>query len=349
MTVSFTLMGTPSAQADPDKPTTVAQAKAQVDKLEAEASAIDQDYAAAQEKLAKSTKKLAADNKDLAKQEKKVSAMRTQVAKVALTNFQQRNTSTAATFLTSQQDNVFSRLSMMQQVTANQKAQLQAFQAEQANLNDLKTSAEADVAVQTKAKADMADARKRSKTKVEQAKKVLAQLTEEQRRKIAAERAAQERQDREAAARTQTQTRTRTTHETSRSHSHGATKTTIAPAVPASGRAATAVAFARAQVGKPYSYGGTGPGAYDCSGLTGAAWRAAGVGLPRTSQAQFGAGRSVSTSNLRPGDLVFYYSGISHVGIYIGGGMIVHAANPRSGVTYAGVHSMPLMGARRVG
>ena len=74
----------------------------------------------------------------------------------------------------------------------------------------------------------------------------------------------------------------------------------------------------------------------------------AGVGLPRTSQAQFGVGTPVSLSQLAPGDLVFYYSGISHVGIYIGNGMIVHAANPRSGVLTSSVTSMPFMGGRRV-
>ena len=73
-----------------------------------------------------------------------------------------------------------------------------------------------------------------------------------------------------------------------------------------------------------------------------------GVSLPRTSQAQYRVGTPVSLSNLQPGDLVFYYSGISHVGIYIGNGRIVHAANPRSGVTTASVTSMPFMGGRRV-
>ncbi|HSN42773.1 MAG TPA: NlpC/P60 family protein, partial [Propionibacteriaceae bacterium] len=109
-----------------------------------------------------------------------------------------------------------------------------------------------------------------------------------------------------------------------------------------------AVAFAKAQVGKAYRYGATGPNAYDCSGLTGAAYRSAGISLPRTARAQYGVGTRVSLGQLRPGDLVFYYSGISHVGIYVGNGMIVHAANPRSGVRYASVTSMPFMGGARL-
>jgi cell wall-associated NlpC family hydrolase len=119
--------------------------------------------------------------------------------------------------------------------------------------------------------------------------------------------------------------------------------------IPASGRAAVAVRFAMAQIGKPYSYGAAGPGAYDCSGLTMAAWGAAGVGLPHSSSAQFGSGTHISESQLQPGDLVFYYSPISHVGMYIGNGMIVNAENPSAGIRVTGLHSMPYVGAVRPG
>ena len=119
--------------------------------------------------------------------------------------------------------------------------------------------------------------------------------------------------------------------------------------VPASGRAAIAVRAALAQVGDAYVYGASGPDAYDCSGLTSMAWGQAGVGLPHSSSAQFGAGPHISSSALQPGDLVFYYSPISHVGMYIGNGLIVHAANPGTGVRVAGVFSMPYSGAVRPG
>lgn len=117
---------------------------------------------------------------------------------------------------------------------------------------------------------------------------------------------------------------------------------------PASNAASVALAFALAQVGKAYAWGGNGPDAYDCSGLTTAAYKKAGISLPRTSYAQFGVGTAVSLANLQPGDLVFYYSGISHVGMYIGNGKIVHAANPTTGVAIASVTSMPFEGGRRV-
>ena len=119
--------------------------------------------------------------------------------------------------------------------------------------------------------------------------------------------------------------------------------------VPVSGRAAAAVQYALAQVGDSYVYGAAGPDAFDCSGLTMMAWAQAGVGLPHSSSAQYGSGPHVATSDLQPGDLVFYYSPISHVGIYIGNGMIVHAANPGTGVAVASVSSMPYSGAVRPG
>jgi peptidoglycan DL-endopeptidase CwlO len=95
----------------------------------------------------------------------------------------------------------------------------------------------------------------------------------------------------------------------------------------ASGSAAAAVSYARAQVGDPYCYGGAGPGCFDCSGLTMMAWQQAGVSLPHSSAAQYNVGRRISASELQPGDLIFYYSPISHVSIYIGGGQRISATH----------------------
>ncbi|QKG26459.1 C40 family peptidase [Actinomadura verrucosospora] len=93
---------------------------------------------------------------------------------------------------------------------------------------------------------------------------------------------------------------------------------------PASGSAKKALDFAYAQLGKPYSYGATGPGSFDCSGLTMRAWEAAGVNITRTTNSQWAAVKHVSQSDLQPGDLVFF-SGLSHVGMYVGGGKFIHA------------------------
>ncbi|MFC5723880.1 NlpC/P60 family protein [Streptomyces gamaensis] len=128
---------------------------------------------------------------------------------------------------------------------------------------------------------------------------------------------------------------------------------TAAHALPAPGtrapteRAARAVAFAYSALGKPYVWGATGPGAFDCSGLTQAAWQAAGVSLPRTTYTQIDAGRRIARSQLAPGDLVFFYSGVSHVGLYIGDGRMIHAPHPGAPVRIAPIDQMPFAGASR--
>lgn len=110
---------------------------------------------------------------------------------------------------------------------------------------------------------------------------------------------------------------------------------TAPPAVvPVSGRAGAAVAEARRQLGKPYVWGATGPGSFDCSGLTSWSWRAAGVNIPRTSRQQYAAGNTVSRSALQPGDLVYFGSPIYHVAIYIGGNTMISAPQPGDVVKY---------------
>ena len=114
-------------------------------------------------------------------------------------------------------------------------------------------------------------------------------------------------------------------------------------------RAGKAVSFARKALGKPYVWGATGPSGYDCSGLTQAAWKAAGVSLPRTTYSQIGVGKRVARSQLRPGDLVFFYNSRSHVGIYVGKGRIIHAPRPGSSVRVSPMNQMPFAGATRPG
>ncbi|SDF38492.1 Cell wall-associated hydrolase, NlpC family [Blastococcus aurantiacus] len=122
----------------------------------------------------------------------------------------------------------------------------------------------------------------------------------------------------------------------------------VAAQAPAPAPAQVAVDTARAQVGKAYQYGGNGPDSFDCSGLTSYAYRAAGIELPRRSADQATVGVPVASADLQPGDLVFYYEPISHVGIYVGDGVIAHAATESTGVEY---HSVIMEGyntARRI-
>ncbi|MDT0301060.1 C40 family peptidase [Streptomonospora wellingtoniae] len=96
----------------------------------------------------------------------------------------------------------------------------------------------------------------------------------------------------------------------------------------ASGSAGVAIDFAYAQIGDSYSMGATGPDVWDCSSLVQAAWAEAGVSLPRTTYSQVNAGTPVSWDNMQPGDLIFFYDGPDHVGMYVGNNMMVHASNP---------------------
>ena len=121
-----------------------------------------------------------------------------------------------------------------------------------------------------------------------------------------------------------------------------------APAAQAAAARSGAMATAMAQLGKPYRWGATGPSAFDCSGLVSYAFDKAGKDLPRTSRAQAQVGTKVSKSNLKPGDLVFFYSPVSHVGIYIGDGQIVHASTSGQPVKISDIDRMPFNSARRV-
>jgi cell wall-associated NlpC family hydrolase len=134
-----------------------------------------------------------------------------------------------------------------------------------------------------------------------------------------------------------------------------ATTTSIAAVVPIDAdsasdtgygsKAAKVLSFARGQIGRPCVWGASGPGSYDCSGLTQAAWRTAGVALPRTARDQATLGTAIPLADIRPGDLIFFYGDISHVGLSIGDGMMIHAPSPgayvrEESIFYAGASAI---------
>ncbi|MEU6077528.1 NlpC/P60 family protein [Micromonospora sp. NPDC047074] len=118
-----------------------------------------------------------------------------------------------------------------------------------------------------------------------------------------------------------------------------------APAI--SGRAGVAVRYAYGAIGKPYVWGGAGPNGYDCSGLTSAAWRAAGKSLPHNARMQWGAVAHIGRGELRPGDLVFY-RGLGHVALYVGDGQVIDAPSAGRNVLKRGMNLMPIQGYGRV-
>lgn len=358
--------GQSGAAATPD---TVSEAKANLDAIDAQTSKIQDDYTLAQANLDKASKSLVTAEKDLVSQRVKVAKMRSTLSVLAVNDYQNGGVSLTAQLITSGDSTQFlSKLATVQNVSDRSRSEFQNFQSQQATLQTLEQKAASDKATIKASRDSQATLLKQAKAKQDQAQDILNRLTAQERERLAREQAAEAAQAAARAAAQTSRSQSRpadgttaagtTAAGTSTSASTGSSATAATSSASASaatssasasGRASAAISFAMSKVGGPYVYGGTGPRGYDCSGLMQAAWASAGVSLPRTAREQFGAGTPVSTSSLQPGDLVFYYSGISHVGMYIGNGKIVHAANPRSGITTASVGSMPIQGARRVG
>jgi peptidoglycan DL-endopeptidase CwlO len=323
----------PSLPAAADPPLTAAEARAVIEQLETDAAAIDQQYAGVKEEIKQGRAQLKLKQADAKAQADKLAQLRLQVGQVALAQFQNRSLDTAAQlFVTSDTDRFLSQISTVQKVSENQNSLLQDFQQAQANLAALEFSAETDLATLAEKEKQLKALSDASDKKIAQAKKVLAKLTATQRRQISDA----EKRNNETA---------RANAERAATSSRGSTRSSAT----GSGRGADALAYAKAQLGEPYVRNGDGPSSWDCSGLTMAAWGSVGVSLPHSSGQQYSYGRAVDKSDLQPGDLVFFYSDISHVGLYAGNGQVIHAPRPGKYVEYIKMSYMPYAGARRPG
>jgi peptidoglycan DL-endopeptidase CwlO len=300
-----------TAQAEPD----IEDVEARVDRLYHEAEMASERYNDVRLELKELNQDLASIKADERRQDQRLEAVRNQVQDSIVRQYQGENLSAVGQIVVSDDPGAFlGRLSTMSSFNDLQSQMFSDYSRELKAL-DIRRDATANRARQvSELKAQLGREKATIDKKVEEAESLLNRLEEEQREQMMASRS-----------------------------------DVRVPSVPASGRAAAAVDYAMAQVGDAYAYGATGPDAYDCSGLTMASWAQAGVALPHSSSAQYSSGPQVPASALQPGDLVFYYSPISHVGMYIGNGMIVHAANPSTGVQVTGLYSMPYSGAVRPG
>lgn len=343
------IAGPGASRADADPPLTIAEAKAQVEQLEVDAEALDQQYVGVREELRDGGKKLAVKQADVKAQTAKVATMRLQVGQVALAKFQNRNLDTAAQlFFTKDTEDFLSQISTVEKVSENQNTTLQDFQSEQAKLAELQRSSETDVADLRAKQLQLQKLRAASQQKIVNSKAILARLTKEERERIAAE----ERRARAAAlAAAKAAGAAGTSDKKSSSKSSAASPTPRARASSgpksSSNRGERVMAFAKRQLGKPYEFAAEGPGSYDCSGLVLAAWKSVGVSLPRLADDQLTAGRKVSRSELRPGDVIGYYSPVHHVGLYLGNGKIVDAPRPGKSVRVVSIDYMPYNWASR--
>lgn len=329
------MLTTPS-HADPD----IADVEARVEKLYHEAEQASERYNTVREDLRDQRKRLKAVRTDLSRQQDKVETVREQVASSVIAQSQGQHLSSTSQLLLSESPDDF--LAHMTTVSAFQDQQSQMmthFAREAKELEVRERTAQRKVAKIARAKDELGEEKAEIDAKAGAAEDLLDELEAEERARVeAAQRARVE------AAQAPSRSGERAAPE-----EKPAAAAPAPSAAPASGNAAAAVSFAMSQVGDAYVYGAVGPDAWDCSGLTMGAWQAAGVSLPHSSSAQMGSGTSVSMSELQPGDLVFYYSPVSHVGMYIGNGQLVHAANPSRPVEVVPVNSMPFSGAVRPG
>lgn len=311
----------PSASAVPGD-AEVTTATAELQRIDSEVGSADEQYTQAKAAKAASEKRVEALKDDLNKQEIKVAAMREQAAEFARATYQNGGVdTTTALFVSGDPDSFLNQVSTAAQVDDNMNAALQTFQAEQANLTDLRRAADAELAKAAEAEQRMAEQKRRSEQNMANAQAVLNRLSPSQR----------------------AQADGGSSIDPSKYAGIGANQSSSAIG-------SAAAAYARAHVGAAYVRAAEGPGAFDCSGLTLAAYRSAGVSLPHFAASQMGMGRPVGLNELSPGDLIFYGYPASHVAIYVGDGIMVHARNPRVGVVIQSVASYPskISGARRL-
>ncbi|NYG58038.1 cell wall-associated NlpC family hydrolase [Nocardioides daedukensis] len=322
--IAISLMPAAPSSADPD----VETVRKNVDKLYHQAEVASERHNDAKLKLDDLKADLDALKADEKAQQKKVEGLTGAVSDSIAAQYEGQSISTTGKLVLSQDPDAFLEdLTTLSAYNDVQSQKLDSYTREVRALEIRREATQERAEELASTKKALAKEKASADSKLEKAEQLLSKLTAAERAEVAASE----------------------NEGTSSNTSTSRTSARVPATVKASGRASDAINYAIAQVGKGYVHGGTGPSSFDCSGLTMMAWAQAGVSLPHSSQAQMGSGTPVSISQLQPGDLVFYYSPVSHVGIYIGNGQIVHAANPRTGVAYAPVSSMPISGAVRPG
>ncbi|MEU1408211.1 NlpC/P60 family protein [Streptomyces sp. NPDC005728] len=340
--LSQTAHATPSAD---DKPS-LEEVQKKVDGLYRQAESATEKYDAAKEKTAKERKRVDTLLDDVAKRTAKLNKAREELGSFAAAQYRTGAASpdTATLLLADSPQDYFDQAQLMSRLTSRQKGAVDDYVTEQSATMKTRREAVKSLKTLTQSQNDLKTAKSTVQKKLSTARELLSTLTAEEKARLAAiEKQKQEEAARKAAELAKQQAAaaqaakqqspssgsTSNSGSTSGSSSGSGSGTSTSPSGSTSAtKAAKALAFARAQIGKPYVWGATGPGSYDCSGLTQAAWKAAGVSLPRTTYDQVSAGTTVPLTDARPGDLVFFYDDISHVGVYIGNGMMIHAPKP---------------------
>ena len=328
------LSQTANAAPSDDRPS-LEEVEKKVDDLYRQAGSATEKYNAAKEKTSKQRKKVDTLLDDVAQRTQKLNDARTELGSFASAQYRTGASvpETATLLLADSPQDYFDQNQLMNRLTGRQKSAVDDYVTQQSETMKKRQEATEGLDTLTDSQNDLKTAKSTVQKKLATARELLSELTAEEKARLAAiEKKKQEEAARKAAELAKQQEAERKQQEEAaqqqESGSSSGSSESSAPGSSNSTKAEKALAFARAQIGKPYVWGATGPGSYDCSGLTQGAWKAAGVTLPRTTYDQVNAGTTVSVSQAQPGDLVFFYDDISHVGLYIGDGKMIHAPKP---------------------
>ncbi|MGW8542738.1 NlpC/P60 family protein [Streptomyces albidoflavus] len=353
-----------TAQAAPQRPVakpSLEEVQKKVDRLYREAGTATQKYNAVQERTKNQRAKVDKLLDGVAKRADKLNAARGELGAFAAAQYRSGGVSETATLLLADDpQSWFDQNQLMNRLTQRQKAVIDDYQTQQAEAGRERAKAARQLESLTESQRALKDSKREVQGKLTEARTLLSELTAEEKERLAeierkkqaeAERKAKERAEKEEAERKAREAAEEKEREESGSGSGpgsgsgtgiGSGGGSTAPDSSYAAKAEKVIAFARAQMGKPYVWGAAGPDSFDCSGLTQAAWKTAGISLPRTTWDQVGVGQKVSVDNAQPGDLVFFYDDISHVGIYIGGGEMIHAPKPGADVRVESIYYMPI-------
>ncbi|MCX6443583.1 MAG: C40 family peptidase [Actinobacteria bacterium] len=306
---------------------TLAEVQAKVRQLEEEATTAAEGAQEAKVKLAILTKTLNGIKAKAEIQGQTVSTLRRSLGVIAIEQYKSGGFGQSFELLFSSDPTLYlSSAGSLDAITRRKSAQLRKFEAAQQRLNATTLMVNDKIVLVAAAQKKLAAQSAIAQSKLVEAEKLLSKLSKAERERLAKLADDEENADQ------------RSSLEAAKS------------ANGVSGRAGTALKYALKQIGDRYVFGAAGTVTWDCSGLTMRAYQSAGVSLPHSSAAQSRMGKKVPLNQLKPGDLLFFGRPVSHVGIYLGGGKMVHA--PRSGsrvkVTTSGsLGSKPLVGARR--
>ncbi|WP_409057274.1 NlpC/P60 family protein [Streptomyces sp. SYP-A7185] len=316
-TAAAALAATPAGAAPQDTPATT---KAKVDRLFEQAEQATEAYNKADERADTLREQVERAKDSVARGQERINTMRGALGSLAGAQYRSGGIDPAvALMLSSDPDGYLDKAAALDRVNARQAHELTDLQKAQRGLAQERTEAGRKLAELEKSRTAVARHKRSVEHKLAKARKLLNSLSSQEREKY--DRASRSGRDEMPAP---------------------------GGAGASSSRAAAALEAARSAVGRPYVWGANGPSGFDCSGLTQWSYAQAGVGLPRTSQAQRYAGRQVPLSQAKPGDLVAYRDDASHIGMYVGDGQVVHAPYPGAPVRYDPVGMMPVSSVTRI-